>query len=1587
VISRKVIIRLVLSLAIVLVLLITTVILVVRSRRFGNYVRERLVSYIERSTGGKTQINSFRFDWHTLTVTIAGLTIRGTESAANPPLFEAPQIVLRLKLFSLGHAVDLAYLGVDRPSVNILVFPNHQTNLPAPQKPSAGLQKDLRSVIDLAIQRFDITNGTIHFADLSVPLTLHGSDFLASLYYDRAQTQYRGQISTSMITQYRSVITSRVVVPVSIGRDTITVTNARLTTPRSNLVANARLFNVASAQALVDVSAHVSLADLQMATGAPIHLNSTGPQYVNLRTTLTAASKGIVLQYASLDLGKSYIIAAGDGNTEASFHGSISFDELSHLFAAPQLPAGTLTLSGQGNLVFPDYSVRASFASHDLSFKYDHIGEADLSGLVAASPALIQLSQLDLHVMGTSLSAKAAIHDLRTVVATANFRGLSVSQASEIGFHRNLGYSGSISCSLQARGPIRAPSISADLSVVPIPTGVPLSGRLQADYNSSTRIIAISHSHFVLPHSRIEVSGQPGRQALLTIHSRNVVDFSPLLATLFPSHPIALTSGLASLSLTERGPLDHASLSGSADLTNFVVDGRRFDTLTASVNASPSELHVTSATLDRGASHVGFSFSLGLDHWRSRPTEPLAAELTIRNGRLSDFLSLVGEQTLPLEGQVTSAVHLSGTLDNPRGDVAVHITNGTIYNDAFSDASIAADLSDRLITVKTFDVTTPAGELHLQASFAHPPTDLTKGKVRAQVNTSAIDLSRVATLQSYRPGFAGTLQIRLSVEGTLFASQKIWSASFIRGDLVAANLRDHTHDYGDLSLAANTQAGIATVRLASTVAGSATELNGSVHLSADFPFTADLKVGHMSLAKLGSLFDVTRFPASGTLDCIAHLSGTPAAPVAAARFQLAKGNLFAQPIDRLSGNVNYQPTFVQVSALRAVIPAGSVNVDASFSHSASDLREGRAELHVSTDGLNLAKVDEIQKLSPGLKGVLYLNGGAIAELRRTGDSEQILPLSLDANASVHQLAVIGEPSGDLTLQAHTTNRVTTFDVTSNLAQASAHVSGAVGLQPGYPAKVDASFTNVTYAGIAPLIGYAPLDSLHAVADGHARFEGSLSDPQASTGQLQLTRLEVSPAKQVTFRNQGTVTLTLNHGSFSITAARITGLSTDITVAGTVALNSKTPMNLAIRSNADLAVLKTFFPGAMASGTVDVNASLRGTLNAPNFSGRLQLTGGSFQRVSWPNGIYDANALVLLSGSGGQIQSFTAQSGGGKVAVTGFFSLANSTLTYHLQTDARQVRTRYSGASVTANAQLTLSGTSRAGLLTGAVTISRVGYGQQSDIGSILSAATKPPAPPSAAAGPFSTIRARVQIRTATNVLFQTTLAQQLAATADLTLLGSLQNPGMVGRINITSGALVFFSNKYSVNRGVISFYDATTIQPVLDIDMETNAQGVDVNLTVSGPMDNLKLTYRSDPPLKFEDIIALLAAGKTPPDPTIASNQPLAPDQGAMQMGESALVGAAIANPVASQLQRVFGVTQFTIAPTFVSGTALPQARVILQQQVTQDVTLTYSQDLSQSNAELVRIEWELDPRFSAVATRDENGIFSIDFFWKKQFH
>lgn len=64
----------------------------------------------------------------------------------------------------------------------------------------------------------------------------------------------------------------------------------------------------------------------------------------------------------------------------------------------------------------------------------------------------------------------------------------------------------------------------------------------------------------------------------------------------------------------------------------------------------------------------------------------------------------------------------------------------------------------------------------------------------------------------------------------------------------------------------------------------------------------------------------------------------------------------------------------------------------------------------------------------------------------------------------------------------------------------------------------------------------------------------------------------------------------------------------------------------------------------------------------------------------------------------------------------------------------------------------------------------------------------------------------------------------------------------------------------------------------------------------------------------------------------------------------------------------------------------MPQTRLSLQQQITSNIKFTYVSALNDPNTTVIRVEWAFSQQWPAVASRDENGIFSIKFFYKKQF-
>ena len=146
------------------------------------------------------------------------------------------------------------------------------------------------------------------------------------------------------------------------------------------------------------------------------------------------------------------------------------------------------------------------------------------------------------------------------------------------------------------------------------------------------------------------------------------------------------------------------------------------------------------------------------------------------------------------------------------------------------------------------------------------------------------------------------------------------------------------------------------------------------------------------------------------------------------------------------------------------------------------------------------------------------------------------------------------------------------------------------------------------------------------------------------------------------------------------------------------------------------------------------------------------------------------------------------------------------------------------------------------------------------------------------------------------------------------------------------------------------------------------------------------MSYRSDPPLQSNEMIALLTVGRSPASNSQLANSQTVSPENSLASSTNSLLGQAISSPVSSRLQRFFGVSRLKIDPLLTGVNAVPQARLTIEQQISKDITLTYVTNLTEANDQLVKLEWDLNRNWSVVAIREENGIFGIDFFYKKRF-
>jgi translocation and assembly module TamB len=359
---------------------------------------------------------------------------------------------------------------------------------------------------------------------------------------------------------------------------------------------------------------------------------------------------------------------------------------------------------------------------------------------------------------------------------------------------------------------------------------------------------------------------------------------------------------------------------------------------------------------------------------------------------------------------------------------------------------------------------------------------------------------------------------------------------------------------------------------------------------------------------------------------------------------------------------------------------------------------------------------------------------------------------------------------------------------------------------------------------------------------------------------------------------------------------------------------------------------------------------------------------------------ELNGSLLFTRDRVHIENLAARTGGGTLDLKGDATYLNKQLNFSLTATGKDVRLRYPpGVSSTADAELHWIGSRSSSAVSGDIRITKIAVTPGFDFGAYLER-SRQFSTITVANSPLNNVKLDIHVVTAPELQMRTAIAR-LSGDADLRIRGSAARPAVLGRVDVLEGKATFHGIRFTLERGDITFANPVAIEPQLNLQASSHVRNYDLNITVTGTPDRgLNINYRSEPPLPTSDIIALLALGRTNEESATLQEQS---GQSTFSDQASALIlNQALNDTATSRFQRLFGASNIKIDPQGLSSETNPISngpQITIEQQFANNISLTYSTNVSQSSEQIIQGEYYVNRNVSVVGNRDQNGVVSFD--------
>ena len=733
---------------------------------------------------------------------------------------------------------------------------------------------------------------------------------------------------------------------------------------------------------------------------------------------------------------------------------------------------------------------------------------------------------------------------------------------------------------------------------------------------------------------------------------------------------------------------------------------------------------------------------------------------------------------------------------------------------------------------------------------------------------------------------------------------------------------------------------------------------------------------------------------SGTVD----ISGLPNESRGEVNLSSAKGVIAGQTFDGLAVKAVFTGTNIDLQRAEMRIGAGQLSATGNYE---------RASQAFNFDlGGKTVPLPLLLSLLPKNENIPAIAGDVDFTARATGVFERTS--SYDVNFSgVAQSVKVGENSlGEVRFRGQTANQTLTADLTASLDGNPQVIKATVNFgDANLPFMVATDFNQ---SPLAPFLAFIPQVKgmpITGTGTGRVEFGGNLSqlDDKGNriysaanlNGTLQFSQLALQ-IQDTPLAAAEPVLVRFNTREIVFEHARFAGGGSNMTISGSKALTDDGSNNLSIDGRVNLNLLNLVTKDTFFAGYADTSVRLSGPNATARLTGSSNIINGSVATFLGSDRftVDRLKAHVIFTSNQVEVDEATGYLGGGKFTASGGGILgggdstaAGSGLLGGLALQAFRFTLDGNNVTVplpkdfitTGDAQLEISGrrnSATEGLqmtIGGRVFARRAIYSKDIDLANLIGSRRE-----AALSGNSTSAAPRFDlVIEGRDALIVKNNIADLKASVSLVLTGDANDPRISGRITATSGTILFRKERYEVQRAVLEFPPETAIEPVINLQAESEIAGYQVFVNLAGPLkdsEQLTATVRSSPALPQADVVSLITTGSltntTGGIPTLA--------QTGINTAAEILTDAIINDPLRKATDKLFGLNVFEIDP-IISGQQLnPSARLTVGRQINNNLRVTYSTNLSQDQNQVLALEYRVSNKLSFVAQFEQRSLTNV---------